>query len=162
MNPKRRRRYRRNPGISGVGGGIVKQLVQGLKDGFVVSFGRGITGMVSSKIPLGTSAPAKGAVQLLIGTGLAMVVRKVTKSERTAAFFAAGAASMAITTALAPMLPASIAPLLGGFGSYVPAVRMASYPRALNAGASSLAAAPGNLGRVGDVYDQEGSDGMFS
>jgi hypothetical protein len=71
----RHRRYRRNPGIGG-GRGIVGMVIQGMKDGFMVTVGRGLTNLAASKIPFGqTSAISQGAVQLAVGTGLALGIK---------------------------------------------------------------------------------------
>lgn len=121
---RRRRSYRRNPVVSG--GGIVRTLVQGAKDGLAVSLGRGVTKIVAQRIPFGQStAVGQAGVQLLVGTVLAMAIKKLTRSERVSAFFLAGAYSNVIQTALAPV------PVLGPALSGV-----ASWPR-VNAGVAS-------------------------
>lgn len=155
-NPRRRhsRRYRRNPGLGG-SSGIVKMLVAGVKDGFVVTLGRGVTKLVASKIPFGqTSAIGTGAMQLLVGAGLAYGVRKVTKSERTAAFFLAGAASNVIQTLLAP-IPV-LGPALSGVDSW-PRVGVGAWARELP---------PANMRTValgiGAVAGDDGADGIYS
>lgn len=119
-NPRRRRRrsrrsYRRNPAISS--GGIVRTLVQGAKDGLAVSLGRGVTKIVAQRIPFGQStAVGQAGMQLLVGTLLAMAIKKVVRSDRVSAFFLAGAYSNVIQTALAP-IPV-LGPALSGVASW--------------------------------------------
>ncbi len=109
---KAHRKHRRNPGMSG---GVVKMLVQGLKDGAVVAVGRGVTKLVAGKIPFGqTSAIGKGAMQLLVGVLSAMAVKKISKSDRMTAFYLAGATS-GVISALAADVPV-IGPMLGDGG----------------------------------------------
>lgn len=160
----RHRRYRRNPGLGG-GRGIMGMVVQGFKDGFMVTVGRGLTNLAASKIPFGqTSAISQGAVQLAVGTGLALGIKKFTRSDRAAAFFLAGAYSGVISKVLTPMLPASLQPLLGGgVGTYyrMPAT-VASYPRIA---APAAGRRPSNAPGMGSAWDSaEGgfSDGMMS
>lgn len=107
-------------------------MIQGAKDGFIVTLGQGVTNLVAAKIPFGqTSTVGKGAMQLLIGTAGAMVVKKVLKSERAAAFYLAGAYSNVIKQALSgvPVL----GPALAGVGVYPQLGRVGVYPRALSA-----------------------------
>lgn len=123
---RRRRSYRRNPGVGVSGGGIVRTLVQGAKDGLAVSLGRGVTKLVAQRIPFGqTSTVGQAGMQLLVGTVLAMAIKKVVRSDRVSAMFLAGAYSNVIQTALAPV------PVLGPALSGV-----ASWPR-VNGGAVS-------------------------
>lgn len=161
VHHSRRRRIRRNPGL---GGGVIKTLVQGAKDGFTVTVGRGLTKYVAGKIPFGgTSTIAQGAMQILVGAGLAMAVRKVTKSERTAAFFLAGAFSNVIQTQLAAV--PGIGPMLsGGVGSW-PRVGpgVGSWPRALPPVATGPTnTAPKGVGQPWGYDDPNAADGIFS
>lgn len=129
-NPRRRRRrsarrrarsYRRNPSFSG--GGVVRQAVQGFKDAFVVTLGSGLTNLAASKVPFAqNTAIGRYATQALVGLGGAMLVRKVTKSERAAAFYLAGAFSNIVRPVVSQV------PVLG------PALGVGSYYRALPSG----------------------------
>ena len=125
---KRRRRgaRRRNPvGISARG--FLGNVVQGAKDATAVVVGRGVTNLVAQRIPFGqTSAIGQAAVRIIIGTLLAPLVGKLTKSPRTASFFLAGAYSDVVAKALAP-IPV-IGPAVTGLGLYGRGVGV--YPRA--------------------------------
>lgn len=149
----RSRRYRRNPSIST--GGIVRTLVQGLKDGFTVTLGRGVTNLVASRIPFGQTSPVgQGAVQLGVGIGLSMLVRAVTKSERQAALFLAGATSNVLQRVLAPV--PIIGPAVGGVSAYPQFVpRMAAWPQIPAAGG-------GGVGQPWDYDSPNLSDGIQS
>lgn len=146
-----------------MGGGIVKMMIQGAKDGFAVTVGRGVTKLIAQKIPFGqTSAIGQGAVQLLVGTGLAMAVRNITKSERTAAFVLAGAFSNVIQTALAPV--PVLGPALSGVASWprMAAPNMGAWPRAALPAAQPQ---PSNTARVGQPWgfdSPELADGIFT
>lgn len=127
-----RRRYRRNPGLGGFGGGLVRTIVRGAQDGLVVTLGSGLTNLISSKVPVGqTSTAAQAAVQLAVGTAGAMVMRKVTRSDRVAAMYLAGAYSNILRKLLAPV--PVIGPALSGVGTYY----MPSPIRATSAGMSA-------------------------
>ena len=160
----RRRRYRRNP-AGGFGGGLMKQLIQGVTDGFVVTLGRGGTKFIASKIPFGQATPiGQGAMQLLVGVGLSMAVRKFMRSERTAAFFLAGATSNVIQTALSGV--PGIGPMLSGVGSWPRmATGIGSWPTAvaaLPAGAGVTRPSNSALGQPWGFNDPNVSDGIYS
>lgn len=110
-----RRRYRRNPSIGTRG--FVNTLMQGAKDGFAVTLGSGLNNYLVSKIPFGTSTDVgKSALQLLVGTLSGMVVKKLTRSDRFAAFYVAGAYSNVIRQAMTK-LP-TVGPSFAGIGTY--------------------------------------------
>ena len=138
----------------------MKTITRGAIDGFSVTLGRGITRLVASKIPFGqTSTVGQGAMQILVGTGLAMAVRKVTKSERAAAFFLAGAFSNVIQGFLAPV--PVLGPMVQGGLSAYPQLGLQSWPRALPGAQPRVSRAAG----VGQpwTYDMpELSDGIQS
>lgn len=159
MNP-RRRHYRRNPGITGGVKDVGGMLVQGLKDGFVVRLGGGLSSYVAQKIPVGTAGtPTAGAVQLVVGAGLALAVKKFM-GPRTAAFFLAGAAADVIGTFIPNTIPV-VGPILGkGALSAYPRVSMAAYPR-LPGGVSSYVRPTAPLSGWDDS-DPNLSDGIFS
>ena len=123
---RKRRSYRRNPvGVSARG--FLGNVVQGAKDATAVVVGRGVTNLVAQRIPFGqTSAIGQAAVRIIIGTLLAPLVGKITKSPRTASFFLAGAYSDVVAKALAP-IPV-IGPAVTGLGLYGRGVGV--YPRA--------------------------------
>ena len=123
---RKRRSYRRNPvGISAKG--FLGSVVQGAKDATAVVVGRGVTNLVAQRIPFGqTSAVGQAAVRIIVGTLLAPLVGKITKSPRTASFFLAGAYSDVVAKALAP-IPV-IGPAVTGLGLYGRGVGV--YPRA--------------------------------
>lgn len=101
-------------------------------NGLAVAAGGGITNYVAAKIPFGQSTTVgKAATQIVVGTGLGLVVRKVTKSERLAAMFVAGAYANVIRT-LAASTP--LAPFLSGVGVYPRAAAVGVYPRPRLAG----------------------------
>jgi hypothetical protein len=136
-------------------------VVQGAKDGLAVTLGRGLTKYVAGKIPFGqTSTIGQGAMQIAIGTALAMVVKKVTRSDRAGAMFLAGAYSNVLQTALAgvPVIGAS----LSGVSSWprVPAT-VSAWPKALPAAAVST---PSNaaLGQPWGFDSPNLSDGIMS
>lgn len=133
---RRRRHYRRNPGLSLGGGGILRSILKGAGDGLAVAAGGGLTSYVAGKIPFGqTTTIGRSATQIVVGTVLGQVVKKLTRSERAAAFFTAGAYANVIRT-LAANTPA--APFLSGVGVY-PRAAIGVYPRPRLAG---WAAAP--------------------
>ncbi len=138
-------------------------VVQGAKDGFMVTLGRGLTKMVSTKIPFGqTSTVGQSAVQLLVGTGLAMAVKKVLRSERAGAMFLAGAYSNVIQTALAPV--PVLGPALSGVASWprIAGGGVSSWPRAA---AALPAPGPSNANGVGQPWGYDSpnlSDGIQS
>ncbi len=110
-----RRHYRRNPGLGT--NAVMRTVVQGVKDGFAVTLGQGINNFVTSKIPFGqTTTIGKGAMQLLVGTLSGVLIKKVTKSERFASFYVAGAYSNVIRTAL-QQVP-GVGGFLSGVGEY--------------------------------------------
>lgn len=127
---RKRRSYRRNPvGISAKG--FLGSVVQGAKDATAVVVGRGVTNLVAQRIPFGqTSAVGQAAVRIIVGTLLAPLVGKITKSPRTASFFLAGAYSDVVAKALAP-IPV-IGPAVTGLGLYGRGVGV--YPRAAGVG----------------------------
>ncbi len=153
-NPARRRsarRHRRNPGFSG--GGILRQIMRGATDGLAVTAGSGLTNYVSAKIPFGqTSTIGQAATQLIVGTGLGMVVKKVTRSERAAAFFIAGAYANVIRK-LAASTP--LAPFLSGVGVYPRPAAVGVYPRPKLAG---WAAAPSGFPMQANASGRFGRD----
>lgn len=118
-------------------------LVRGLKDGFVVRLGGGLTQYVSKMVPIGQgSAVTQGAIQLAVGTALSLGVKKFM-GERAASFFLAGAASQVIGAFIPATIPV-VGPILGGgslgaypMGAYpaLPAARIGSYPRVAGIGA---------------------------
>ncbi len=133
-------------------------LVQGLKDGFVVRLGGGLTKYVSNMVPLGTpGSVTKGAVQLVVGTALSMGVKKFM-GPRAASFFLAGAAADVIGQFIPSTIPV-VGPILGGgalngmglWPAAVPAARLAAWPRV---------AAPAQ--HMGDYGDGDNPDGIFS
>lgn len=127
---RRRRSFRRNPGFSG--GGILRQIMRGAGDGLAVTAGQGLTNYVSAKIPFGQSTTiGQSATQLVVGTALGMAVKKITRSERAAAFFVAGAYSNVIRK-LAASTP--LAPFLSGVGVYPRPATVGVYPRPKLAG----------------------------
>lgn len=98
--------------------------MQGVKDGFAVTLGSGVNNFVVSKIPFGqTTTIGQGAMQLLIGTLSGVLIKKVTKSDRFASFYVAGAYSNVIKKAL-QQVP-GVGGMLSGVGAYYqgPAVR---------------------------------------
>lgn len=138
------RRYRRNPGIGT--GNVMRMVTQGVKDGFAVTLGSGLNNFLSAKVPFGqTSAIGQGAVQLLVGTVSGMLVKKLTRSDRFAAFYVAGAYSNVIKKALGNV--PGIGGMLSGVGSYyqpaLPAGGMGSYFRQPAPALSGWAGAPG-------------------
>ena len=142
--------------------GIGATLVQGLKDGFVVRLGGGLTKYVSGMVPIGTpGSVTSGAVQLVVGTALSLGVKKFM-GPRAASFFLAGAAADVIGAFIPSTIPI-VGPILGqgalnGFGSWphaLPAARMASWPRAIAAPAAVLHG-------MGDYGDGDNPDGIFS
>lgn len=167
VNPKRRRhnthRYNKNPNTAK---GVLAYMVEGAKDGLLVVVGRGVTKMVAQKIPIPqTSIVASAAVQLAVGLGLAMAVRKITKSDRHASMFLAGAYSNVIQSALAP-LPV-IGPILSGVSSWprMDAGIMSSWPRAITPPSEKTNVMYGNtvgLSQPWGYDDPNLSDGIFS
>lgn len=136
-------------------------LVQGLKDGFVVRLGGGLTKYVSGMVPIGTpGSVTNGAVQLVVGTALSLGVKKFM-GPRAASFFLAGAAADVIGQFIPSTIPV-VGPILGGgalngmglWPAALPAARMGAWPRA-------LPAAPAMHG-MGDYGDGENPDGIFS
>lgn len=156
-----RRRYRRNPGITGSVKGMGGMLVQGLKDGFVVRLGAGLTKYVGTKIPIGTAgSPTQGAVQLVVGTALSLGVKKFM-GQRAAEFFLAGAAADVIGTLIPTTIPV-VGPILGaGALSSYARLPMGSYARVAPGGVSAYVAAPAALAGWDD-NDPNLSDGIFS
>lgn len=157
MSHRKRRSYRRNPIMSGRG--ILKTAMEGAKDGLVVVFGRGITGYVSGKVPIGqTSAVTKAAVNLAVGLGLSYAVKKVSKSERVASMFLAGAFSKVLEP-LVGAIP-GVGPILapGGISAWpqIPA-GVSAWPHALPAAPIQRAALQG-----WEEWDSNYSDGIQS
>lgn len=155
-----RRRYRRNPGIGSGVKGVGGMLVQGLKDGFVVRLGGGLTKYVSAMVPVGTpGSVTQGAVQLVVGTALSMGVKKFM-GPRAASFFLAGAAADVIGAFIPNTIPV-VGPILGGgalngFGAYVPAPRMGAWPAL-----AAPAPVARRLAALDNQYD-DAPDGIFS
>ncbi len=143
------------------GGGIVRTLVQGAQDGLAVTLGSGVTNFISSKVPFGQSTTVgKSATQLLVGTVLGPVVKKVTKSDRLAAMFVAGAYSNVIRGLLA-----NVEPLKPFLGVYVQPTALGVYvqPRRLSGwtdGAPMPGAAMFNQVEQSNAYDDAASDAM--
>jgi len=137
LNPRRRhvshrRRHHRNPGSGFGGGSILRSIIRGAGDGLAVAAGGGLTNYVASKIPFGqTTTIGQAATQLVVGTGLGLVVKKITKSDRAAAMFVAGAYANVIRK-LAAATP--LAPFLSGVGVYPRAAAVGVYPRPRLAG----------------------------
>jgi hypothetical protein len=133
-------------------------LVQGLKDGFVVRLGGGLTKYVSSLVPIGTPGSiTAGAMELAVGTALAFGVKKVTKSNRMAEFFLAGAAANAIGSIIGTLIPAStplIGPILG-------AGALNAWPALAPGVAAWPAGQPAQMSGWDD-YDPNLADGIFS
>lgn len=91
--------------------------VQGAKDAFTVTLGSGLTNLIAQKVPFAqNTAVGRYATQALVGLGGAMLVRKITRSERAAAFYLAGAFQNILKPMLAP-IPV-LGPALSGVGSY--------------------------------------------
>lgn len=127
--------------------------MRGATDGLAVTAGSGLTNYVSAKIPFGqTSMIGQAATQLIVGTGLGMVVKKVTRSERAAAFFIAGAYANVIRK-LAASTP--LAPFLSGVGVYPRAGGVGVYPRPKLAG---WAAAPSGFPMQANASGRFGRD----
>lgn len=135
--------------------------MQGAQDGLAVTFGSGVTNFVSSKVPFGQSTPVgRGATQLLVGTLLGPVVRKLTRSDRLAAMFVAGAYSNVVRQALSNVAP--LQPFLGVYvqpqlGTYV------QMPRRLQGwagGAPMPGAALFSQVEQGNAYDDAASDAV--
>lgn len=117
VNPRRRRKNTHRYKNPSTAKGILSYAMEGAKDGLMVVVGRGVTKMVAQKIPIGQNTMvASAAVQIGVGLVLAMAVRKITKSDRHASMFLAGAYSNVIQSAVAP-LPV-VGPILGGLSSY--------------------------------------------
>ena len=158
MHHRKRRTHRRNPLGLPSGRGIMNQLMAGAKDGFVVVLGRGVTGYVANKIPFGqTSAVSKAAINLGVGLGLSYAVRKVSKSERLASFFLAGAFSKVLEP-LVGAIP-GVGPILapGGVSAWPQlAPGMAAWPQ--------LPAAPIQRANLHgwEEWDSNYSDGIQS
>ena len=133
-------------------------LVQGLKDGFVVRLGGGLTTYVSNMVPIGTPGSiTQSAVQLAVGTGLSLGVKKFM-GPRAASFFLAGAAANVIGEVLGSVIPATtplIGPILGAgaLKAWPQPARLSSWvaPR-INASPASM----------GDYGDGDNPDGIFS
>lgn len=164
LNPARhhRRRYRRNPGLTGGVKDIGAMLVQGVKDGFVVRLGGGLSAYVATKIPVGTAGtPTAGAVQLVVGAGLAMAVKKFM-GPRAAAFFLAGAAADVIGTFIPTTIPV-VGPILGkgALSAYPRVAGISAYPR-LPAPTVAAYVPPQGQMHGWDDDDPNISDGIFS
>jgi hypothetical protein len=145
-------------------GGLVKQLTQGLKDGLAVTAGIGVTNFAASKVPFGQgSVVGRALTQLGLGLAGAMVVRKVTKSDRAAAFYAAGAFSNVIRPLLAPLPVIGVA--FAGVGTYVQAPRrMGTYvqPMRLNGWAAAPQGGALNAGNGDDMPVNDDSSMMMA
>ena len=139
----------------------MKQVTRGLGDGVAIVVGGGLTKFVASKIPYGqTSAIGRGVTQLLVGTLLGTLARKVTKSDRIAAMVIAGAYANVIreNAAAIPGVGGFLAgvgvyPRVGGgVGVYprVANVGVGVYPRVGLNGWAPRAIAPGYPGTVRD------------
>lgn len=137
-------------------------VTQGMKDGFAVALGSGVNSFVASKVPFGqTSAIGQGAVKVLTATVTGMLVKKLTRSDRFAAFYVAGAYADVIKGALSGV------PVVGQFmGSYYrPALPagggMGSYFRA-PAAATALSGYDGlgraNINEMNQFSDQQNED----
>lgn len=130
---KSARRHRRNPSFQPRG--ILSTVTRGFGDGLAITVGAGLTKFVASKIPIGqTSAVGRGVTQLLVGTILGTVARKVTKSERIASLVVASAYANVIREN-AGLIP-GVGQFLGGVGVYprVGGGNMGVYPKAVNPG----------------------------
>ena len=131
-------------------------LVQGVKDGFVVRLGGGLSSYVTTKIPVGTAgSPTQGAIQLVVGAGLAMAVKRFM-GPRTAAFFLAGAAADVIGNFIPNTIPV-VGPILGK-GAISSYPRMGAYVR-LPAGGMAAYQPPAH---VQNEDNFEYSDGITS
>lgn len=134
--------------------------MQGAQDGLAVTLGSGVTNFVASKIPFGQSTTVgQGATQLLVGTLLGPVVKKLTRSDRAASMFVAGAYSNVIRTALAktplqPFLGVYVQPQLGTY------VQMPRRLQGWAGGASAPGAALFNQVEQGNAYDDAASDAV--
>lgn len=129
---RRVRRHRRNPGFTSRG--LLGQVTRGFGDGLAIVVGGGLTKFVAAKVPIGqTSAVGRGVTQLIVGTLLGTVARKVTKSERIASLVVASAYANVIREN-AGAIP-GVGTFLSGIGVYPrvgPGVGV--YPRAVNPG----------------------------
>lgn len=118
-----RRRHRRNPSFGT--GSLLRQAQQGVTGGLAVLAGGGLSRLVASKVPFGqTSAIGRGLTQIVTGTVLGMVTKKVTRSERLAAFVVAGAYADVIRQNAAS-IPV-VGQFLSGLGVYPSVLRPAS------------------------------------
>lgn len=134
-------------------------LVQGLKDGFVVRLGGGLTKYVSNMVPIGTPGSiTQSAVQLVVGTALAKFAVQKFMGQRAATFFLAGATADIIGSFIPNTIPV-VGPILGAGAlnawPALPAARLAAWP-------APRAVAPAHATRMGDYGDGENPDGIFS
>lgn len=135
--------------------------MQGVKDGLAVTAGQGLTNFAASKVPFGqTSQLGRGLTQIGLGLLGSFVVKKVTKSDRYASMYAAGAFSNVLKPLLAP-IPV-VGPSLAGMSSYVQPRRVSSYvqPRQLSGYAAAPAGAPmvgGNGDDANPAVDDDAS-----
>lgn len=119
-NPKRRRRFRRNPGLlPGGTKGIVGNIVQGLKDGVAIVGGqvaaRKIRGAVTGMLPAATQlevASGMGYVALSLVSAIAVSIAAKKFIPGQARMIAGGAFSEAINAGIAQT---PVAPYLGAF-----------------------------------------------
>ena len=121
VNPKRRhgrRRYRRNPGVGRIGGGLVRQAFDGVKCGAAILAGEGISTTVAGFIPILGNSGIIGALKIgIIGTVLGGFGRRFLGSYTRE--FVGGAWAKAIKTAI----PVGSIPLIGpGLAGYTPAL----------------------------------------
>lgn len=159
-NPGVRRgrvRHRRNPGFSARG--VLGQITRGAMDGLTVTLGSGLTNYAASKVPVGqTTALGRGATQIALGLLGGMIVRKVTRSDRAAAFYVAGAFQNVLRPVLAGL------PVLGpALGSYYRGPAVGSYYRGPDAGLSGFptdgfALKAGQPGQGSGYVDTDESD----
>jgi hypothetical protein len=161
-NRKRHRvRHRRNPPLVG---GLVKDTVQGLKDGAAVLIGKASTRVVSSYIPIGTNTGVVGAVkQVVVAVGVGFAAKKLVKRGDFARFVTAGGIAAALESIVKGLnIPILSANLGGGeeFGAMSTtggsayegiAPGVAAYP-----GGPALSAYP-----MGDLGDGMGELGMM-
>lgn len=135
LNPRRRRRsVRRNPSFGG--STLLRQVARGFGDGLAITAGGGLSKWAASKVPFGQNTVlGRSVTQIVFGTILGNVARKVTKSERIGAMVIAGAYADVIRQNAASI--PGVGGLLAGFGVYpqfAPVRAVGVYPRAVNPG----------------------------
>lgn len=106
---KRRRRFHRNPG------GIVGQVMQGVKDAGATLVGGALARTATGFVPLPNTGLTGAAVGVGVAVGIGMLARKVV-SHDTARFITAGAMQVPLKSIITTVLPQAGA-FLGDYDS---------------------------------------------